>query len=299
MDPQAASHVSCSVSPSIGPCSPKTNQTPVFIDQDILQSPSHKRPDDNHNVHAFLHPGGGSPGSEASEKMHSGLPTPSTSSPPPVPTSLSEDVLICRNSYEDQVPANRHQISPPPLELHFIMKSLGHSAYTELGFEDVVEGRQKFQHSFNQLSDMVVGKAYEAKMATKICILNCLSLMQSEIYAQEKQVDFLHAIQWEDNKKLSATDEELDFIKGVLADCGITAKDHMAFKHTVYSDNLISLAITDMQLHQISLVLGKCTGNNSNETSDSELSNKDVANDQASDSESPYGDVADDLEYKD
>ncbi|KIK74666.1 hypothetical protein PAXRUDRAFT_19646 [Paxillus rubicundulus Ve08.2h10] len=179
------------------------------------------------------------------------------------------------------------------------MKSLGCSSYTELGFEDVVEGRQKFQCGLNQLSDMVVRKAYEAKMATKICILDCLSLTQSEIYAQEKQVDFLHAIQGEANEELSATDEELDCIKGVLADRGIAVEDHMTFKHAVYSDDLIALTIANMQLHQISLVLGRCTGNNSDETSDSELSNKDVADDQASDSESSDGDVADDLEYKD
>ncbi|KIK79228.1 hypothetical protein PAXRUDRAFT_16443 [Paxillus rubicundulus Ve08.2h10] len=114
------------------------------------------------------------------------------------------------------------------------MKFLGHSSYTELGFEDVVEGRQKFQHCLNQLSDTVVCKAYQAKMAAKICILNHLSLTQSEIYAQEKQVDFLCAIQGEDNKELSVTDEELDYIKGVLTDHSIAIEDHMAFKHTVY-----------------------------------------------------------------
>ncbi|KIK77103.1 hypothetical protein PAXRUDRAFT_167805 [Paxillus rubicundulus Ve08.2h10] len=309
MDLQAASHVSCSVSPSIGLCNPKTNQTPVFIDQDILQSPSHKCPDYNHNVCALFHLGGGSPRSEASEKMHSGLPTPPTSSPPPVPTSLYEEVLI-RRKHSLEVSAHmktrflpyRRQIAPPPLELCFAMKSLGRSSYMELGFEDVVEvWRQKFQHGLNQLSDMVVHKAYEAKMATKICILNRLSLMQSEIYAQEKQVDFLCAIQGEVNEELSlsATDEELNCIKGVLADRGITIKDHMAFKHTVYSDDLVALTIADMQLHQISLMLGRRTGNNSDKTLDSELSNKDVTDDQASDSESSDGDVADDLEYED
>ncbi|KIK80000.1 hypothetical protein PAXRUDRAFT_108770, partial [Paxillus rubicundulus Ve08.2h10] len=60
---------------------------------------------------------------------------------------------------------------------------------------------------------------------------------------------FLHAIQWEDNEELSAIDEELDCIKGVLADCGITVKDHMAFKHTVYSNNLIASCRTSSHTH--------------------------------------------------
>ncbi|KIK80328.1 hypothetical protein PAXRUDRAFT_15847 [Paxillus rubicundulus Ve08.2h10] len=234
--------------------------------------------------------------------MHSGLPTPPTSSPPPVLTSLSEEALICRK-HSLEVRAHmktrflpyRHWIVPPPLELYFTTKSLGCSSYMELGFEDIVEGREKFQCGLNQLSDMVVHKAYEAK----ICILDHLSLTQSETYAQEKQVDFLHAIQGEDNEELSAADEELDCIKGVLADYGITVKGHMAFKHTIYSNNVVALAIANMQLHQISLALGRCTGNNSSEMSDSELSSKDVADNQASDLESSDGDVADDLEYED
>ncbi|KIJ16195.1 hypothetical protein PAXINDRAFT_11232 [Paxillus involutus ATCC 200175] len=120
-------------------------------------------------------------------------------------------------------------------------------------------------------------------MAAKICILNY----------------FLCAIQGEDNKELSATNKELDCIKGVLTDHGIAVEDHMAFKHTVYSNNLISLTITDMPLHQISFALWRHTGNNNDETLDLELSNKDMADNQTSDMESSDRDVADELQYED
>jgi hypothetical protein len=98
----------------------------------------------------------------------------------------------------------------------------------------------------------MISKAYEAKLASKNCIIQRLSLAQLEIHALEKQSDFLQAMQGGHNDELSAVDDELNCMKSELTECGVTLQDHIAFGHAVYSGKLVALTIADMQLRQIS-----------------------------------------------
>ncbi|KIK79670.1 hypothetical protein PAXRUDRAFT_160741 [Paxillus rubicundulus Ve08.2h10] len=148
----------------------------------------------------------------------------------------------------------KHQIGPPSLELCFAMRSLGHSLYTDLWYEDIVKGKEQFQCGLSLFSNEVMNKAYEAKMASNMCILNHLALMQSEIHAMEKCSDFLHVIQGEHMAELSATNKQLDWVKDVLTNYGVSHEEHIALNHTAYADEVVVLTITDMQLNQISSV---------------------------------------------
>ncbi|KIK76800.1 hypothetical protein PAXRUDRAFT_168734 [Paxillus rubicundulus Ve08.2h10] len=144
-------------------------------------------------------------------------------------------------------------MAPQPLELCFAMKCLGCSSSTDVGFEDIVEGKKKFKCGLSSLSDIVICKAYFAKLASKNSILTCLYLTETEVDALEKQADFLHVIQAEDREELSTSNQELDSIKEVLINCGLNPQEHVVYKHAVYADGLIALTIADMQLHQINV----------------------------------------------
>ncbi|KIK97543.1 hypothetical protein PAXRUDRAFT_136112, partial [Paxillus rubicundulus Ve08.2h10] len=128
---------------------------------------------------------------------------------------------------------------------------IGHSSYTDLGFEDIIEGRQKFMCGLSSMSNEVVSKAYAVKLASKKCIISCLSLTHAEIDAMEKQFDFMWALEEEANDKLSATDEELQSIKDVIDECGITLGDDIVFGHVIYADELIVLTIANLKLSQV------------------------------------------------
>jgi hypothetical protein len=107
------------------------------------------------------------------------------------------------------------------------------------------------------MSDDVVRKAYEAKKASKKCILSRISLTHDELNAMDKQTQLLRAMQEERIEELSSTDEELGSIKGVLVDRGIEdLEDDMAVGHAVYADELVALTIADMQLDQMSGLVG-------------------------------------------
>ncbi|KIK78566.1 hypothetical protein PAXRUDRAFT_16801 [Paxillus rubicundulus Ve08.2h10] len=274
-------------------CTPKTNQTPVFINQDILQSPPRKRPyDDNTNIGALLDMG--SPGSMCSSKMHSSLPmsTPPTSTPPPVSAS---EVLACRKRNleakarvrhmpREHFQPYKHRIGPPPLELCFAMRSLGRSSYTDLGYEDVVKGKAQFQRGLLLLSDEVMNKAYEAKMASKMCILDRLALTQSEICAMEKHSDFLCE---------------------ALTNCGISQEEHIALNHAAYADEMVALTITDMQLNQIlnafRMQMPESDSDESSFASGSPIKMQlgSDSHETSSASGSSNGDISDDLVYED
>ncbi|KIK77379.1 hypothetical protein PAXRUDRAFT_17543 [Paxillus rubicundulus Ve08.2h10] len=295
-------------------CTPKTNQTPVFINQDILQSPPRKHLyDDNTNIGALLDMG--SPGSMCSSKMHSSLPmsTPPTATPPPVSAS---EVLACRKRNLEakarvcHMPQEHFQpykcrIGPPPLELHFAMRSLECSSYTDLGYEDVMKGKAQFQRGLLLLSNEVMNKAYEAKMASKMCILDCLTLTQSEIHATEKHSDFLCAIQGEHTAELSATNKQLNWIKEALTNRGISHEEHIALNHAAYADEVVALTITDMQLNQI-LNAFRMWMPESDSDESSFASGSPVKMQLGSDSDetssasgSSNGDISDDLVYED
>ncbi|KIK76431.1 hypothetical protein PAXRUDRAFT_18228 [Paxillus rubicundulus Ve08.2h10] len=115
--------------------------------------------------------------------------------------------------------------------------------------EHLQQGKEQFQHGLSLLSDEVMNKAYEAKMASNMCILDCLALMQSEICAMEKHLDFLHAIQGEHTAELSATNKQLDWIKEALTNHGVSHEEHIALNHAAYANEVIALTMTDMQLN--------------------------------------------------
>ncbi|KAF9228952.1 hypothetical protein BS17DRAFT_812912 [Gyrodon lividus] len=107
------------------------------------------------------------------------------------------------------------------------------------------------------MSDNVVRKAYEAKKASKKCILSRISLTHDELNVMNKQIQLLQAMQGEQIEELSATDEKLRSIKGILVGHGIKdLEDDMAVGHAIYANELIALTIADMQLDQMSSLVG-------------------------------------------
>ncbi|KIK72270.1 hypothetical protein PAXRUDRAFT_181001, partial [Paxillus rubicundulus Ve08.2h10] len=134
----------------------------------------------------------------------------------------------------------------------FAARSIGHSLFTSLGLEVVILGKEKFIHSLSQMSDNVVHKVYEAKKASKKHILSQISLTHNEPNVMDKQTQLLQAMQEEQVEELSATDEEVGSIKGILVGCGIKdLEDDMAIGHAVYANEHVVLTIADMQLDQM------------------------------------------------
>ncbi|KIK94714.1 hypothetical protein PAXRUDRAFT_142279 [Paxillus rubicundulus Ve08.2h10] len=241
MHPQASS-VNSSVQ-----YTPKINPSPVIID--ILQSPCCQRPYDNKSSSSDTE-------SESStSQKHIFRSSPPTSPPPPINNSdtIRKHTSDARALMHSKFHPYTCQMAPPPLELRFAMKCLGRSSSTDVGFEDVVKGKQKFKRGLLSLSDTVLHKAYVAKLASKNSILTRLSLTETEVDALEKQADLLRTIQAEDKEELSASKQELDSIKEVLIDHGLDPPEHVAYKHAVYANDLIALTIADMQLHQIDI----------------------------------------------
>ncbi|KAF9236426.1 hypothetical protein BU15DRAFT_77000 [Melanogaster broomeanus] len=230
-------------------CSPTSDHT-------ILPSPPHQhhgcndQSDNNNNLGAPF-------GIQA-------LPTESSSKPqPPLGSSFPPAFPLLQSSAhperkkrvpEMQTPRRAkfqpysRRVAPSPLELRFAMRSLGRSSHTDLGLDDVVEGRRKLRRGLSSMSDEVVTKAFAAKMASKRCILSRISVTLAEVDAMEKQRDFLQALEAEAN---DATKEELQSVKDVLGDHGVTLEDDIAFGHAVYADELVALTIADMQINQI------------------------------------------------
>ena len=75
-------------------------------------------------------------------------------------------------------------------------------------------------------------------------------MAQTEVDALEKQAELLRAIAVEHNMELFTSDKELGCVLSVLTDRGIDPQEH-----AVYADELISLTMSDMQLHQITTLL--------------------------------------------
>ena len=70
-----------------------------------------------------------------------------------------------------------------------------------------------------------------------------------------KQAELLCAIAAEHNMELFTSDKELGCVLSVLTDRGINPQEHAAYQHAVYTDELIALTMSDMQLHQITALL--------------------------------------------
>ncbi|KIK76090.1 hypothetical protein PAXRUDRAFT_18456 [Paxillus rubicundulus Ve08.2h10] len=86
------------------------------------------------------------------------------------------------------------------------------------------------------MSDNVVHKVYEAKKASKKHILSQISLTHNEPNVMDKQTQLLQAMQGDEIGELSATDEELGSIKGILIGHGTKdLEDDMAVGHAVFA----------------------------------------------------------------
>ncbi|KIJ11239.1 hypothetical protein PAXINDRAFT_157366 [Paxillus involutus ATCC 200175] len=168
--------------------------------------------------------------------------------------------------------------APPPLELRFAMRSLGHSSVTDIDFEDIVEGKHIFERGLSTLSPNVIKMAYRAQLATKQCILSRINTTLAELDATEKRSDFLRAVKEEHEKELSVVSEELQCVKDVVVGQGIDIDDHIAFSHAVYAEELVALTMSDMQLHQLSMIQGRQMvfgGDNDKSSSSSDVSTSD------------------------
>lgn len=107
------------------------------------------------------------------------------------------------------------------------------------------------------LSPNVIQKAYQAKLAAKKCILSCINMTLLELDATEKCSDILWVVKEENEKELLVVSEELQCVKDVIVGQGINIDNQVAFSHAVYTEELVTFMVANMQLHQLSMVQGK------------------------------------------
>ncbi|KAN0088843.1 hypothetical protein V8E55_005900 [Tylopilus felleus] len=168
---------------------------------------------------------------------------------------LPHDVVTChKHTLDAQAEMRRRyrpyrpRIIPPALELRFASKSIGDTSFSDLGFEDVVEGKHKFMRGLSHFSDSVVQKAYVAKMEFRNSILHRIMLCQANINATASRMDLFHAMEQEAQDHLKSADEEIKWVKEVM---GVRGIDDLAFHHATYVDELVALTIADMQVEQM------------------------------------------------
>ncbi|KAI9572220.1 hypothetical protein HD554DRAFT_2068032 [Boletus coccyginus] len=184
---------------------------------------------------------------------------PASSLPISPPATCSDEVAARRKNTVEIQPRLRkrykpyqRRIAPPLLEVRFISRALGDTSYTDLGFEDVIEGGQLFTRGLSHLSDTLLHKAYTSKVAFKKTILHRIALSQANLDALERRNEFFRGLEEEVTAERAMDDEELDCIRSVLGDRGIDETDlEIEYQHAVYEDELVAFSIAEMQLAQM------------------------------------------------
>lgn len=78
-----------------------------------------------------------------------------------------------------------------------------------------------------------------------------------ELDATEKCSDILWAVKEENEKEPLVISKELQCVKDVIVGQGINIDNQVAFSHAVYTEELVTFMVANMQLHQLSMVQGK------------------------------------------
>ncbi|KAN0091550.1 hypothetical protein V8E55_005116 [Tylopilus felleus] len=170
--------------------------------------------------------------------------SPNTS--PAQPPTSREALKLARHTgkHTMKIQSNMHAryllyrpwIAPPQLELQFAQKAMGDISFTDLNFEDIVEGHHKFTQGLTLMSDETICTTYTAKIAAKKCILIHITLAKVDVNALEKEAEDELAVYEED-----------DCIQVNMGGHGVV-EDDIEFYHAIYAEELVALLTADLQL---------------------------------------------------
>lgn len=119
----------------------------------------------------------------------------------------------------------------------------------------------------------LVRQAYEAKRASRGCMLQRIALTEAEIESVERYRDFLIGLRGKHQEELATFHQPvLEMLKGALD--GLTmeeTEDDVGFYHAVYADELVALTVAQGQVNQVESVVdwGDFIGRSSEERASS------------------------------
>ncbi|KAI6150148.1 hypothetical protein EDD17DRAFT_1513625 [Pisolithus thermaeus] len=189
-------------------------RTPYSIDQSLFQSPPRNRPE----------LGGFKMEPTPQRAIFYDSSPPRLQSPQRVKSAFRKRSTLEADLKMKRMSPYKHHTSPQSPEVGFAMR-LGRASHSLPTFDDVVK-----------LSNELFNKYYIAKLASRDCIVSCISVTLREIDALEKMKDFLVESQKQEKEQLAAASKELElFVK--------EAKAH--------NSSVMPLTAADKQLSQL------------------------------------------------
>ncbi|KAI6106050.1 hypothetical protein EDD16DRAFT_1524180 [Pisolithus croceorrhizus] len=171
-------------------------RTPYSIDQSLFQSPPRNRPE----------LGGFKMEPTPQRAIFYDSSPPRLQSPQRVKSAFRKRSTLEADLKMKRMSPYKHHTSPQSPEVGFAMR-LGRASHSLPTFDDVVK-----------LSNELFNKYYIAKLASRDCIVSCISVTLREIDALEKMKDFLVESQKQEKEQLAAASKELElFVKEAKA----------------------------------------------------------------------------------